>query len=333
MFAGRRDLYDTDFTAPQSLANRDIDPTNAGARGMPKSGAHRSERRRMRTAALIFAVLASLAPQRTFDAGIMQVQQFGSSDARPIIFIPGLACGPWVWDAQIAALAPKYNVFVVRLPGFDGRPMIGSNGLMRRAVDSIHTLIVSERLQRPIVVGHSLGGTVAVLFGETYPRDAANIVTVEGGYPVAPTQAQRNASVARSTAPYDAISQSQVAATLRTNMLQYTITRKTDVDRATALAGRSEPTAIVAWMKAALSLDLTPHVSAIRVPFTAIIPFDAEIDPHQGFKTAADKLAAYKAWVSHAPRGEVIMISGSRHFVMIDRPRAFEMALESAIAR
>jgi hypothetical protein len=69
------------------------------------------------------------------------------------------------------------------------------------------------------------------------------------------------------------------------------------------------------------------------VRFGAIIPFDAQIDPYQGFKTEADKLAAYNAWVAHARHGKVIMITGSRHFVMIDRPRAFEMALESAIAR
>jgi pimeloyl-ACP methyl ester carboxylesterase len=74
-------------------------------------------------------------------------------------------------------------------------------------------LIVSRQLRRPIVVGHSLGGTIAVLFGETHPHDAVNIVTVEGGYPVASTQARRNASVTRSIAPYETISQAQVAAT------------------------------------------------------------------------------------------------------------------------
>jgi pimeloyl-ACP methyl ester carboxylesterase len=287
----------------------------------------------MTLAALVLATLAAISPERTLQAGIMQVEQFGRPSARPIIFIPGLACGPWVWNAQIAALSGRYDVIVLSLPGFDGHPMISRSDLMRSAVDSIHSLVVSEHLQRPIIVGHSLGGTLAVLFGETYPKDAANIVTVEGGYPVAPTQAARNARVARSIAPYKHVAPGQLGAALRSNMLQYTITRKADVDRVTVLAARSSPAAIVAWMKAALSLDLTPRLSAIRVPFTAIIPYDSQIDPYQGFKTAADKVAAYKAWVAHASAGKVIMISGSRHFVMIDRPDAFEAALEAAIAR
>ncbi|MBC5800338.1 MAG: alpha/beta hydrolase [Candidatus Eremiobacteraeota bacterium] len=287
----------------------------------------------MKVVAIALAVFLAFAPRAEFDTGIVHVERSGNPGARPIIFIPGLACGPWVWDAQITALAPRYNLFVVSLPGFDGRPMVTGGDLMRRAVNSIHTLIVSRHLHRPIIVGHSLGGTLAVLFAETYPHDAADIVTVEGGYPVAATQALRNAQVARSIAPYKGLTQNQLAGALRTNMLQYTITRRADVDRATRLAGRSEPVAIVAWMKAAFSFDLTPKLSVIGVPFTAIIPFDARIDPYQGFKTAADKLAAYRAWVGRARDGKVVVIDHARHFVMIDRPKVFEAALESAIAR
>jgi pimeloyl-ACP methyl ester carboxylesterase len=281
----------------------------------------------------LLAVLTTATPTATFDTGIVRVQEFGTRNGRPIILIPGLGCGPWVWDAQISALAPRYNIYALTLPGFDGRPMIGGGMLMRRAVDSIHTLIVLRHLRRVIVVGHSLGGTLAVMFGETYPRDAANIVTVEGGYPVAPTQAQRDAAVARNAAPYEHISQAQLAQTLKTNELQYTITRKPDVNRAAQLSGRSDAKAIVAWMKAALVLDLTPRLSRISVPFTAIIPFDPVIDPYQGFKTLAAKRDAYENWVAHAKDGKVIVVSPSRHFVMIDRPRAFENALESAISR
>lgn len=238
-----------------------------------------------------------------------------------------------MWKRQIAALAPKYDVFVLTLPGFDGRPMAGGNDLMRRAVDSIHTLIISRYLTNAVVIGHSLGGTITVMFGETYPTDAANLITVEGGYPEAATQKERDAAVARAIAPYEKVSQAQLAAALHDNMLQYTITKKADVAAATALAGRSQPEAIVDWMRAALLLDLTPGLHNIRVPFTAIIPFDPVIDPYRGFKTAAAKLQAYQTWVAHAKHGKAILIEPSRHFVMIDQPAQFEAALERAIAR
>jgi pimeloyl-ACP methyl ester carboxylesterase len=283
--------------------------------------------------ALVFAVLTAVVPRASFDSGIVRVQEYGNGHGRPVLLIPGLACGPWVWEKQIAALSRRYDVYALTLPGFDGRAMIRGDRLMRRAADAIHTLIVTHRLRHAALVGHSLGGTLTVLFAETYPRDASNVITVEGGYPEAATQAERNAAVARDAAPYEHITQAQLPQALKANMLQYTITRPADVNRATQLAGRSDAKAVVAWMKAALSLDLTPKLSAITAPFTAIVPFDAVIDPYRGFKTLAAKRAAYEAWVAHTPNGKLVMITPSRHFVMIDRPRAFEAALESALLR
>lgn len=282
---------------------------------------------------LLFAGVPTPAPRATFDAGIAHVTEYGKPNARPLIFIPCLGCGPWVWDRQIAALSPNYDVYALTLPGFDGRPMITGDDLMRRAVDSIHTLIAFRRLRDSVVIGHSLGGTITVMFGETYPNDAGELVTVEGGYPEAPTQKLRDAAVARAVAPYQNVSQAQLPAALRNNMLQYTITRPSDVTVATALAGRSQPKAIVEWMRAALLLDLTPDLKNIRVPFTAIIPYDPAIDPYRGFNTAPAKLHAYQAWVAHSQQGRVVMIEPSRHFVMIDRPSEFEAALENAIER
>lgn len=282
-------------------------------------------------AALLFAGIATPAPRATFDVGIAHVAEYGKPHARPLIFVPCLSCGPWIWDRQVATLAPRYDVYTLALPGFDGRPPAGGDDLMRRAVDSIHELITSRHLTNAVVIGHSLGGTIAVMFAETYPGDAARIITVEGGYPVAPTQQQRDAAVARSTAPYERVSRAGLANALHDNMLQYTITRKPDVATMTALAGRSDPGAIVDWMRAALLLDLTPGLHNITVPFTAIIPFDPAIDPYAGYKTAAAKLHAYQMWVAHAKHGNVIVIQPSRHFVMIDRPEAFESAIESLI--
>lgn len=173
--------------------------------------------------------------------------------------------------------------------------MVASDDLMQRAANSLHTLIATRALNRPILVGHSLGGTLAVYFAESYPSDATSLVSVEGGYPIAPTQAERDAQVARSIAPYNGVAPGDVGPVIVQNTLQYTITSKADVATMEALAAKSDPSAIIAWMRAALSLDLTPDLAKIAVPFTVIIPFDPQIDPSVGFKTADAKHAAYSA--------------------------------------
>ncbi len=204
---------------------------------------------------------------------------------------------------------------------------------MNRAARSLHTLIVAHRLNRAIVVGHSIGGTMAIFFAERYPDDVTNVVSVEGGDPEAATQAQRDAAVAKAVAPFQGIPQNRLGAVLRQQQLQYTITAKSDVATVERLATRSTPRAIVAWMRAALTLDLTPGLSRIAVPFTVIIPFDPKIDPYVGFATAATKKHHYTGWAAHAPRSEVLLIEPARHFVMFDRPQEFQRALQTALSR
>jgi pimeloyl-ACP methyl ester carboxylesterase len=274
-----------------------------------------------------------VASSATFDSGILHVERFGEAGRRAIIFVPALFCGSWQWNAQINTLSAKYTVLVVTLPGFDGRPMVASDDLMQGAANSLHSLIATQGLNRPILVGHSLGGTLAVYFAERYPRDVTSVVSVEGGYPIAPTQAERDAQVAQNVAPYDGVAPRDVGRVIVQDTLQYTITSKADVSTLEAFAAKSDPAAIIAWMRAALSLDLTPDLAKITVPFTVIIPFDPQIDPYVGFKTEDAKQAAYSAWAAHAAQSKVILIEPSRHFVMFDQAEKFEQALQTGIER
>lgn len=273
------------------------------------------------------------APVRTFSSGMLRVEQFGKAGTPAVILIPGLFCGSWEWNGQIPMLARTYAVYAVTLPGFDGLPPVEGDRLMERATHDLRMLIDSQHLARPAIVGHSLGGTLAIYFAEHEPGVAGAVIAAEGGYPEAPTQAARNKSVDASAKPYDHVSQAQFGPVLRTSMLQYVITNKGDVDTVERLAARSDPKAVVAWMRAALTLDLTPGLKTIAVPFEEIIPFDRVIDPYQGFPTITAKRAAYARWVANAPQGKVVMIDRSRHFVMFDQPAAFNAALMSAFVR
>jgi pimeloyl-ACP methyl ester carboxylesterase len=285
---------------------------------------------------ILAAVLltSGITPSQTFTTGILKVDHYGKSAGAPIIFVPALYCGAWQWNAEINALAPHHELYIVTLPGFAGRPMVSGGDLMMRAVNSLHTIIGQHRLTgKVIVVGHSLGGTIAVMLAQTYPRDARAVISIEGGYPVAPTAAGRGAAVARATKPFIGLPQNQLGPVLRKTQLQFVITRPADVDAVEKLAAQSDPQAIVAWMRAALLLDLRPGMSKIAAPFTAIVPYDQSIDAYRGFPTEASKRAAYQRWVAPVRDARVIMIAPSRHFVMFDQPSEFQSTLEAVLTR
>jgi pimeloyl-ACP methyl ester carboxylesterase len=275
----------------------------------------------------------TVAAVETFTVGILRVERFGPNGHPPIVFIPALFCGSWQWNGQIAALSSSHTVFAVTLPGFDGRPAIGGDALMSRAAQSLDRLIRSRRLVRPLIVGHSLGGTLAVYFGERYSSEIGGIISAEGGFPIAPTQTERNKLVDAGVQPFLTVNRRSFEGVLRDAMLRYVITSKQDIATVGALASRSDPAALVAWMRAALTLDLTPQLSAIHVPFAEIVPFDITIDPYRGFSSLDAKRRAYATWISHARDGNVVMIDHARHFVMFDQPKAFNNALFDEISR
>jgi pimeloyl-ACP methyl ester carboxylesterase len=276
------------------------------------------------------AALTWRAPE-TFTIGMLRVDHYGTPGRTPIIFIPALFCGASQWQRQIAALWDRYDIYALTLPGFDARPRDPGGNLMSRATADISTLIRTRHLDHPIIVGHSLGGTLAVLFGVHRSAEVRGIVAVEGGYPVAPTPERREEGLREATAPYRGVDRSAFGDSLGERMLQYVITSKSDADSVQAQAARSDPAAVVDWMGEAFRLDLTQQLEEITVPLVEIVPFDPRIDPYQGFGTLADKGGAYRSFLGHAPHGSLIMIENSRHFVMIDQPAAFDRALYRAI--
>ncbi|HTU68740.1 MAG TPA: alpha/beta hydrolase [Candidatus Baltobacteraceae bacterium] len=150
------------------------------------------------------------------------------------------------WNAQINALSSRYDLYVVTLPGFAGRVMVAGGDLDARAIRGLHLLIRERHLRRAILVGHSLGGTLAVLYAETHPHDLGALISVEGGYPVAPTVALRAQRVAAATAPFEHVTRAALGTVMRERQLQYLITRPADVGAVERLAAQSDPRAIVA---------------------------------------------------------------------------------------
>src|SRR5688500_15254744 len=92
------------------------------------------------------------------------VQVVGSGP--DVILIPGLAGSREVWRGSAAGV-PGYRYHLVQVAGFAGAPVRGNakGQMVRPLAEEIARYIAANRLDRPALVGHSIGGRVAMEIG------------------------------------------------------------------------------------------------------------------------------------------------------------------------
>jgi pimeloyl-ACP methyl ester carboxylesterase len=110
----------------------------------------------------------------------LRYTQAGSG--RPVVLIHGLLGSTYDFEVALTGvLATRYRVVAFDRPGNGyseapptaGRTPIGQAYLLHEAVNRLG-------LERPILVGYSLGAAVAVAYAELFPGDVAAVVTVGG---------------------------------------------------------------------------------------------------------------------------------------------------------
>jgi pimeloyl-ACP methyl ester carboxylesterase len=296
----------------------------------------------MKTVSLLFAVLMaacvpafaadtpapanpyamSIAPAERFEAGVLQVERFGSG-GRPLILIPGLASGSWAWQDMVRSFSGKHAVYVVTLPGFDGRAPAEGN-VMDAARESLRTLITSRKLNKPVLIGHSLGGTLSFAFAEDAPQLVGGVVAIDG-LPVFPGMENMPAEMRAQAASQF---RTRLASVDKNNFVtQQKAYMQTvgvlDMSKGEALAqlsAKSDPAGVARAAADDMALDLRPGLSKITAPVLLVSPYYAP-DATQFGMTEESKTAYYKSLVNGVPKVEVVSISPSRHFVMFDQPQ------------
>lgn len=95
-----------------------------------------------------------------------------------IIFIPGFACSGDVWKETVANVAPSYTCYTLTMAGFAGVPA-QENGTFAGWEKRIAEYIEEHKIEHPIVIGHSLGGGLALALAADYPNLISKIVVVD----------------------------------------------------------------------------------------------------------------------------------------------------------
>jgi pimeloyl-ACP methyl ester carboxylesterase len=282
-----------------------------------------------RTAAATLVPLP--APAESFDIGFLHVDRYGSGPSS-IIIIPGLACGPWEWAREITLLSRNDTVYALTLSGFDGRPYTISGDPFDEFSRNFWALLDARKIERPVVIGHSLGGTLALTLAEEHSDRLAGVLALDG-LPVFPALAQADASAREkaargASAQIAAVTHDQLVAYERVYMQQIGTLDPSLVEPTAALEARSDPKGIAAWISADLSRDLRPGLVRITIPLIELMPY-ASPSPY----TQAQTVSFYQSLLLDASTASVVPIENARHFAMLDQPEAVDAGIKQLLAQ
>lgn len=104
----------------------------------------------------------------------------GPADGEPVVLIHGLgAAAARDWSNVIPALAHRYAVYALDLPGF-GYSDKGNHLYSPENFARVLEAVLGERVQRPFaLVGHSMGSAVALAYVTAFPRRVSRLVLVD----------------------------------------------------------------------------------------------------------------------------------------------------------
>lgn len=112
------------------------------------------------------------------DVRVHYVERPGREPA--VVMIHGMP-GTWGdWDAVAQRLRGRHTIQVDR-PGF----AFSEQGYLpfERQVESVHALTRQLKLKRPVIAGHSYGGSIALSYAMRYPLETSGVVLIDPGVP------------------------------------------------------------------------------------------------------------------------------------------------------
>lgn len=253
------------------------------------------------------------------------VQVSGAGPDKPaMILIPGLQSDGAVWDSTVTHFKDRYECHVLTLAGFAGRPALPADlPFLATVRTQLAAYIADHRLKSPTIVGHSLGGFLALWLGAEHPALTGPIVVVDS-LPFLPAAYSSTATVESMKA--QAVSMRAMMGSMQGDAwvtyqksnpaTKSMISDEADAALATEWGIKSDPQAVAAAMFELFQTDLRPALS--RIQSRTLLMAALKGYPEGTIQT-------YQTQVESLRGVQLVAFPEARHFIMFDAPaRMFE---------
>lgn len=253
-----------------------------------------------------------------------------------IILIPGLASSRDIWEEVAAKLAGKYRLHLVQVRGFAGMPAGGNaTGPVSAPVAQELARYIRERgLQRPAVIGHSMGGTIGMLLAARHPELVGRLM-VEDMTPYMGLMFGTTPDSVRALAESTRDSLLAQHARGQPGMLEQMYPTMTRVERKRSMLQKGlreshRPTVVNAFHELIVT-DLRPELARITAPVTVlyVVPETSPTQPMTADQYDAMMRGAY----ANLRKLRLVKVAEANHFIHFDQLDRFLGEVDAFLKR
>jgi pimeloyl-ACP methyl ester carboxylesterase len=273
---------------------------------------------RLLTIALCFAT-GLLAADVTSDGSRVHYESYGKGQ-EAVVFIHGWTCDLTFWRGQ-APLYEKHRALLVDLPGHGQSEKPDVAYTQERFARAIDAVMRDAGVTRAVLVGHSMGGPVALTFLRLFPEKTKALVLVDVFMPEAPKDDADRARQKAQMEPFIRSFKEPGYSETQKKMVEGMFSAKTTPEQREEIRtkmGATPQHVLASAMEGMFALEAPKAGETYSLPVMAI----SQVRP--GFearlRTVFPNLRKYEAW------------EGSGHFLMMESPDRFNRALEEFLA-
>lgn len=270
-------------------------------------------------ASCLFITFSTIAQEKSF-----QVEVTGKGN--PILLFPGFSCTGDVWNETVKELSKTNECHIFTFAGFGNVPAIETPWLETIKTD-LQKYVARKKLNKPTIIGHSMGGSLALWLASEKPNTYKELIIVDGLPSIgalmipnfSPEKISYDNPFSKQQLEMDETAFKQMANQMASGMV---FNKEKQKDIVSWMLQADRKTYVYGYIDL-MKLDLRESIKSIKIPVTIMAAISMYPKPQ------VEKL--YTEQYQKLENKEIIYVDKSAHFIMFDKPEWFQKQIQKLV--
>jgi pimeloyl-ACP methyl ester carboxylesterase len=203
----------------------------------------------------MLAVALMAPPVHAQEAGL-QTLEMGTGPT--VVMVPGLGGTRTDWLQTVKRLRDRYHCVMVEIPG-QGTSPLPDPFTLQKAAEALDAVVMKQKPESTIVVGHGFGGTLALLAASAHPEHQRGLMLIDAPIksPIPVTDQERDQFVRFIDENYQMFAKMAFSKMGRDSV---------ESEQLYAMMAAVPPATVKAYLRNILGADANRELKALKVP-------------------------------------------------------------------